>query len=93
MYLIVVDNHALECHAHMKNGRKILDAVEGDLRYVKQPRYATNLHKRSVGLDGFNMAVAFRGSNTNSIKQVSHVNQSPCRRVLTNGTRQDKISG
>lgn len=57
-HLIVVDDHALELHAHLHDGREVLDAVERDLRDVQQPRHATDLHESSVRLDGLHVTVA-----------------------------------
>lgn len=54
-YLVVVDDHALQLHAHLHDGREVLDAVERDLRDVKQPRHSADLHERSVGLDGLDV--------------------------------------
>lgn len=57
-YLVVVDDHALQLHAHLHDGRKVLDAVERDLRDMQQPRHATDLHESSVRLDGLDETVA-----------------------------------
>lgn len=59
--LVVVDYHALKVHAHVQDRREVLDAVEGDLGDVQQSRHATDLHERSVGLDGLDVAVSARG--------------------------------
>lgn len=56
-YLVVVDDHALELHAHLHDGREVLDAVERNLGDVQQPRHATDLDKRSVRLDGLDVTV------------------------------------
>lgn len=56
-YLVVVDDHALELHAHLHDGREVLDAVERNLGDVQKPRHATDLHERSVGLDGLDVPV------------------------------------
>lgn len=57
LYLVVVDDHALQLHAHLHDGREVLDAVERDLRDVQQPRHATDLHERSVRLDSLDETV------------------------------------
>lgn len=54
----MVDDHALELHAHLHDGWEVLDAVERDLRDVQQPRHATDLHESSVRLDGLHVTVA-----------------------------------
>lgn len=56
-HLVVVNDHALELHAHLHDGREVLDAVERNLGDVQQPRHATDLHERSVGLDGLDVTV------------------------------------
>lgn len=56
-HLVVVDDHALELHAHLHDGREVLDAVERNLGDVQQPRHATDLYERSVGLDGLDVTV------------------------------------
>lgn len=56
-HLVVVDDHTLERHAHLKDRGEVLDTVERDLRDVQQPRHATDLHERSVRLDCLDMPV------------------------------------
>lgn len=53
----MVDDHALELHAQLHDGREVLDAVERDLRDVQEPRHSTDLHERAVGLDGLDVTV------------------------------------
>lgn len=75
-YLVVVDDHALELHAHLHDRREVLDAVERDLGDVQQPRHATDFHERSVGLDGFDVTVlATRRKETHQEEK----NVSECR--------------
>lgn len=57
----MVDDHALELHAQLHDGREVLDTVKRDLRDMEQPRHATDLHKRSVRLDGLDMTVEMDG--------------------------------
>lgn len=54
----MVDDHTLELHAHLHDGREVLDAVERDLRDVQQPRHAADLHERPVRLDGLDETVS-----------------------------------
>lgn len=56
-HLVVVDDHALELHAHLHDGREVLDAVERNLGDVEQPRHTADLHERSVRLDGLDVTV------------------------------------
>lgn len=53
----MVDDHALELHAQLHDGREVLDAVERDLRDVQEPRHPADLHERSVRLDGLDVTV------------------------------------
>lgn len=53
----MVDNHALELHAQLHDGREVLDTVERNLRDVQEPRHSADLHERSVGLDGLDVTV------------------------------------
>ena len=53
----MVDDHALELHAQLHDGREVLDTVERNLRDVQEPRHSADLHERSVGLDGLDVTV------------------------------------
>lgn len=53
----MVDDHALELHAQLHDGRQVLDAVERDLGDVQKPRHSADLHERSVRLDGLDVTV------------------------------------
>ncbi len=57
----MVDDHALELHAQLHDGREVLDTIERDLRDVQQPRHATDLHKRSVRFDGLDVSIETDG--------------------------------
>lgn len=63
LYLVVVDDHALQLHAQSQDGGEVLNAVERDLRDVQQPRHTADLHECSVGLDSLDVAVAEQGGS------------------------------
>lgn len=53
----MIDDHALELHAELKDRWEILNAIERYLGDVKEARHAANLHERTVGFDGLDVSV------------------------------------
>jgi len=57
VHLVVVNDHAFDLHARLKDLFQILNSVVRDLRNVKESRHAAHLDEGAVGLEGLDEAV------------------------------------